>query len=387
MKDIDFDELDRAVSSVLGGGVPKQDEDSSSTSTAVADADQDGLVDASEPSASSETTSSPQTTAGEVTTDSPDGSRPSQAATPLAIKRRGKFMDVVHPSSDMNPTSTVPMAARKSITPLAVAPTESQEPESDAVAPLDVPSKTEEASAVVAETVTETEVSTSSTLEIAADDSAVAESSVEPETTEQDQPETTKASTEETASVDQPTVDSDQTAPAADVAAPAESLADPSPLESGDGFGASASSTPETPFLSDAKVEKRPLGGFGDNPETADAPSEDAEPDAGVVQTPPPVSLPRELQPDVVKVEAIPDDTQAPADPVETATAPVLATVPAAAGSDGDTHSLFDTSSYHAPIAHAKKSSTPGWVWWMVGLLLCLAAGAGVGYFLFIAGL
>ena len=99
MKDIDFDELDRAVSSVLGQQGSKDE----------------GTITAQ---AAETTTVTTETTAEAAANDAsavagtempaPQGTTP---ATPLAVKRRGKFMDVMHPSHDM--TSSAPAAAVK----------------------------------------------------------------------------------------------------------------------------------------------------------------------------------------------------------------------------------------------------------------------------------
>jgi hypothetical protein len=136
-----------------------------------------------------------------------------------------------------------------------------------------------------------------------------------------------------------------------------------------------------TPFLADAQVDKRPLGAFGEA-ESTEAPASEA-PAAVDTQAAPTVPLPRELQPDVVEVESSAQETE-----VQPVAAPATESKPTAAD-DGrvEGHPLFDTSTYHEPITAVQGKGMPAWAKWLIGLLVCLALGAGVGYFLFTAGL
>ncbi|MEO5499055.1 MAG: hypothetical protein ABIR46_00985, partial [Candidatus Saccharimonadales bacterium] len=104
------------------------------------------------------------------------------------------------------------------------------------------------------------------------------------------------------------------------------------------------------------------------------------------MQSTPVVPVPRELEDDIVKVEAAQNEQEQ----TETSS-PFAAHVAASAkpNDDGrvDGHPLFDTSTYHEPIAAVHHGGISGWAKWLIGLMLCLAAGVGVGYFLFTAGL
>ena len=176
-----------------------------------------------------------------------------------------------------------------------------------------------------------------------------------------------------------------------------------------------------SPFLADAKVEKRPLGsaaplvepllGDGDAegttsvdatpppaPEAAKA--EDTQ-EAPSQPQPEPVPLPDELKDDIVAVEAnevVHDDVvpEAPAEDVPQVSAvPDVSTVGSGSivqqyeeqPSTGDltNGAIYDTSTYHQPLeTHPakKKSSALVWVLWIV-VLLIVGATAGAAWFYF----
>ncbi|HTK39519.1 MAG TPA: hypothetical protein VL362_01505 [Patescibacteria group bacterium] len=183
MAEIDFDELDKAVNSIMSGsGIAKKDPDTTSASSdddqdneaqhdtlgveshedndmnrdestdmTVSDADAntdtdvadeavsddddmpaehsyDQAVDTTEPSDSVDETD--KTDESSVETDAAQSTTP-QTSTPLATKRRGQFMDMKHPSADMK-TGSVASAtpSRQGVTlaplsQLAVTPSES----------------------------------------------------------------------------------------------------------------------------------------------------------------------------------------------------------------------------------------------------------------------
>lgn len=122
MKDIDFDELDRAVSSVLSKKTTDAPVDTVGLAapqsvTPVTPIPQDGAV---EPVVPSETTTEPvvpEPTVPELSPAPepvavPDVVSRTVKPSPLMVKPRGKFMDVMHPSADMNPgTSDMPLPA------------------------------------------------------------------------------------------------------------------------------------------------------------------------------------------------------------------------------------------------------------------------------------
>jgi hypothetical protein len=147
----------------------------------------------------------------------------------------------------------------------------------------------------------------------------------------------------------------------------------------------------ETPFLSDAKVEKRPLGAF--------SAAEEDQVEEPVVKAKPPMfepaleiseealigatetadTDPKALQPLEMPVQKeTPAVASAPAEVTRPYAASItqqyteqLSSEPEASGS------IFDTEAYHQPLAHPKKK-TSGLliVVWILGLLV---VGAGIG--------
>jgi hypothetical protein len=378
VKDIDFDELDRAVSSVLSQNTAKD---------TVSPQEEPVKKTAPEPVTEDAVSEEPVATV----TDVPDTSDESAGdtlqptkPTPLAIKRRGKFMDVMHPSADMQPNApaapaTMTRVARTApvITPLLPEEAESAHHEmGEPVADLD------ESAALIgaAPAPVETDL-----------DTVEATSSVD-ESEKADELEQTDALASDSDLVEQ--------AEPADTQLPAESetLDTEVSVEETEEGDAAPEEKP-TPFLSDTQVEKRPLGAFGD----AEASAETAEADSALTESPveelkpaaAPAALPRELQPDVVNVESV-QEAEAEQAAATAGSASGTMTNPFAAkvgvapdASDGrvEGHPLFDTSTYHEPIAAVHSHGMPGWAKWSLGLLACLAVGAGVGYFLFTAGL
>lgn len=360
MKDIDFDELDRAVSSVLGQTVPNKEQTA-------------GATELSPPTAAAASAPSSDTTAEKVVapvvTPPPATRKAPSSTSGLAVKRRGRFMDVMHPSATMVPTAaanTKPALtehASSQLQPLSPDLKESSAPQAEVVETLPVVT-----TAVPAEPIAELDESQA----LIGAEPAPAENPVEIETKPADSPEHTA-----TPSTDTKTKDG---APSASLDNVVDATEPEAVTDTSSPQGLAASVSQETPFLTDTKVDKRPLGGFG----AATADTDTAE--SQDTQTAPTVTLPRELQSDVVEVESLQDDSTAPAEDT-----PLFATSVSAAPEQDDGrvegHPLFDTSTYHEPIAAAHEGSVPVWLKWVLGLAICLGLGAGVGYFLFTAGL
>lgn len=302
MSDIDFDELDRAVSSVLG--VSPQDLQPAPVST---------------PTPIQSATVTPSPVVPVTVTPTPAPVQPVRPVIATPRPTTGRFMDVVHPSSDMRTAPQTPQIETQDIpvvempAPLAPEPEVQSDPEDDA-------------------------------FELIQDDFI-------------------------------------------------------SPLES--------------PFLTDAKVEKRPLGAF--SPEVTDEPVEqeelpvlsfdstlepseedlisaieigDTDPSAVIadepqviaetpVETEQPVYIPEpvaESEPEV-QVQAFtpaiqPSITQQYTEQVSTDQQPSGA--------------IFDTESYHQPLAHPqKKKSGVLVIVWILGLIV-LGAGLGVSLYFFV---
>lgn len=382
MTDIDFDELDRAVNSLM------QAKGDSKASTATAEAPQpsegstvvpqlETMAEAVAPDAGSdqEPVATIQEDVDEEIMPAQAESEPVQASDDIvmpATKRSGRFMDVVHPSSDMTtpppPSQTISRQA-PTIQPLTVGQPIVGNEIAAPVVKSPVPAPTPEVN---------TEV-------------AVAPDTVEPEvTTEQSWPDPIDVATTET-----PEPETEPATAPTSVGEPVE---------------------PYTPFLSDAKVEKRPLGGESPvtppSTESADAqlppvaqapidqPSAtDSTSDLGV----PPVALPAELHEDLVAVES--DQTPSPMETIQS-TDVASETVPVETPHDEPTHTvepdnsytgpvsipqqykeeasttsdehapIYDTSTYHQPLEHpAKKKS--GWLKVLLIAAVILIVGSG----------
>ena len=344
MKDIDFDELDKAVNSLMGTVSPPKEETSTPPSSPAPTAPP--VQVAAAPAAASPDVPSPST----VTT-------PSRPAVAPAQRRGGRFMDMVHTSSDMKPRPAAAVS-REGVT---VAPR--PEPSTPLIAPA--PPLKDGIKDVVPPA--EVEYAPAPTwpepLELS-EKKGMAKS----------EPASAATSVSESAT---------QNAP--DVPEP--------PFES--------------PFLSDAKVEKRPLNPGTPSP-TSNVPSDPSEetdtpePDVATPATDSPRPfVPAELESDLVAIESNEPTTAPPTsgteDPEEKAqqvAAPQKVTVPASIAqqyreqpSSGDqSHAaIYDTSQFAAPLKHPAKKKA-GWLW-IIWVILLLALGAGGALALYMAGL
>lgn len=302
MTDIDFDELDRAVNSLVGAKSPE--------------------APVPAPSPLTET---------------------QQSTMSLAAKRSsGRFMDVVHPSSDMRSAPLIPArpAAREGVT--IAAPTISVTAPTLPPAPASIPDLPE----VTAVTTAKNEWPDPIDFHGAVDSAVIAA-----------------------------------------VAAPAPSQA------------------LDTPFIADAKVEKRPLGAFSDVPSTPEPVTEPvnepiSEPETTpaaqdtpqldktneeVVDTP----MPAELGNDLLSIESDESTVGTTAGALDLSVATPTLSIPqqySETPSTGDkpAGSIFDSDAYKKPLAHPKKKSS-GWlvVLWIV-ILLVVGAGAGAAVYFYI---
>lgn len=160
-----------------------------------------------------------------------------------------------------------------------------------------------------------------------------------------------------------------------------------------------AISSQESPFISGAKVEKRPLGAFS---ATATEPTVELSPSGEVTEKPSEKPdqvdmteaespLPEELQGDLLKIESgnstvndLPVDDEKPAS-TEKPVGPdsiVQQYREEPAKKDEKPGAIYDTSVYHKPLKSEPKKKT-GWLWilWIV-LLIIVGVGAGaVAYF------
>lgn len=408
MKELDFDELDRAVNSLMEG-VPKtkpaEDKSEEDTKTLTI---KPSLPDGTTPdfkALDDQSPASPTVSAAASDGDAvvspvplpdPDPvakpevpssvSSTPRSAPSLATRRGGRFMDVVHPSSDMKTSTPAPSrpVSRQGVTvePVAAQMSEQQ--------PVDEPVESPGEPAVVSGA---------------------------------------PASSGQVSEWPDPLDMANFKQEDKEEAAPSAKSDEPAPLSS--------------PFLSGTKVEKRPLGGpvSSDSQLTPDLGSasepvsEDAQDDSLSVSDPAAqlpaepgkleAPLPEELRSDLMAIESGSHTTEEPVEPTvateaqpdeskkslaeedkESAPASVTPakdtaknTEPAPTGptsiaqqykeepSSGDQTSgaIYDTDTYHQPLAHpAKKKS--GWMW-VVWIVLILVIGAGGGAALYFLGI
>lgn len=147
---------------------------------------------------------------------------------------------------------------------------------------------------------------------------------------------------------------------------------------SGDQSGDAASGLPESvmtsPFLPDAKVDKRPLGG-GDTAGT------DGEGQA----TAPVADMPREYSADLMSLDAKADEVVSGENAHETVAvsqaAPAPASTAALVAVGATAGAIFDTEAYHTPLKQPAKTKSV-WhivIWFLV--LMIIGAIAGAAYF------
>lgn len=394
MNELDFDELDKAVNSLMSGM------DTTKRNTALDDPE-DNVVSLAPGTADNAATpatptSSPQTDPGVAA--APVVAAPAPAieekapasAQPLAMKRRGQFMDMVHPSSDMKTVTSAPKREGVSIQPSSpfVPPALSQLGASDSTPGTEL--KPEPQPPVV-DVVAPQQVNETPATE-----------ATEPEEKKNDWPDP----------IDMAMSPVEDTSTATDTTVPAEPADLPTDV-------VNEVATPNTeeplssPFLPDAKVEKRPLGGA-----VTDMPVGAADVVAAADPVPiqetsssdvSPVQLPEELKTDVMALESTSTSgtTEAQPSPVEIAPAdtpkkeesaqpepekkdipqtgsgsiPQQYTEQPSTGNKSNTP-IYDTSTHQPLSTPAKKASPLKWIILMLVLLILGAIGGAV-YFYF----
>jgi len=391
MSEIDFDELDRAVNDLMSNV------DTSKRHEGLDDPEDKVVTLDNSSTESGKVASSPATETTTVTPMSAPEAKPAPAqSSPLAVKRRGQFMDMVHPSSDM--TSASRPVKRDGVSIMPPSETVSTSPSTESV---------KKPSSVINAPANSKPAPTLSSIRTPSSTTVV---STPMSTPAPAMPSAEKSSQPSTSSAIQPPVQPNPTAPIA------SSYSSPGAVEPGDNKNdqpeevasveseipaeivdeASSISSPQplptAPFLSDARVEKRPLGANSES--AAKLPQNVAEEDAPVSE---PVSLPAELQGDVVAVEAsVPldidkagslsevDGQSSDADLVVDAGVDLTAqSIEQTDVDDQVNGSIYDTANYHQPIdgkKPEKKSSPLKWLAWFL-VLLIVGVGAGVAYF------
>ena len=344
MKDLDFDEIDRAVNSVITN-MPSDD-----SSQIVAKVN----------------VSNPAPVISQIDTPS---TPPVLPPKPLAGRRTGgQFMDVVHPSSDMRKTTIV----RPERAPIPSMASFNKPPASASTPVIDKPALTSFDNA--------------------------------PEPVEINKPTETTTDTNQFEDADIEKLNS----------------------EINQELGQVGNDVPDSPFLSGAKVEKRPLGAFSDDQATTTGGEPEKKPTEGQeilhhdmtkpnLKTP----LPAELQDDLLKVESdsvslsdtpvvVPEEVTETTDysvevKPEVEASATVQSQPAAIDehptgptsivqqykeqpSSGDQSSgaIYDTDSYHKTLVkpHNKKS---GWMWVLwTAVIIVIGAAAGAAIFIWV---
>jgi hypothetical protein len=423
MKDLDFDELDRAVNSLMTN-VPKsetsQPEETEKTLTIASTLGEDAtpsfdtLNEATAKVTGS--TPSPAPIPAPLPASSPSPTLTPASRPPLATRRGGRFMDVVHPSSDMKkPTiPTRPVVSRQGAT---IAPSSTAISNRPLASPTPSPQKQS--------TVVEVEPSTA-----ASQSSVPARGQIAPAN---DWPDPLEMADFKDDDVSTPQAN---VTPEASVSKEVSQPEKAPQIEALLGAGEEGESSPLTsPFLSGTKVEKRPLGGSmldqAEEPDRApafgaklDDTTASTDPDSQLPATPPnevESELPEELKGDLMAIEAdttthknasVPETSplvkeekksepipasRTEARPIRPSLAPhddekLLTAGPTSIPQqyreepntgDKDNGGIYDTDSYHQPLAHpAKKKS--GWLWvlWIV-IILIIGAGGGAALYFF----
>jgi len=364
MQDIDFDEIDRAVNSVTSA--------SNAASTPVVDTPATPVI---------------QSVSTPVAVSTPNQAISAHVAPSLAARRSsGRFMDVVHPSSDMRPQA--PAAATFHREDVAPRPTEV--PERPVFAPEPVVESTPEPTPEPVESPTSSAFHWPDPIDLNnLDDTSATKPFVSP-----------------VISAPEPAVEPTPSPVVEAVATPAPAVEAKPVVNLDDELQSSL----ESPFLSNTKVEKRPLGAFS-FPES-DLPLLDDftnEPSNSEKTTDTDASAPTELDEDILLLEADNEDEfekvedaevaelpeiTAPVDEPFVAPEPTPAPAPIDDAPVGPTSitqqykehpstddqasgAIYDTATYHQPLAHpAKKGSSLLIIAWIVGLII---VGGGIG--------
>jgi hypothetical protein len=392
MKDLDFDELDRAVNSLMTK-TPDSSEPSAS------DGEKTLTLDSKAPVPSSSITPPPVVSQAAPVSRADEPVKKSSSNTPVSqpsvASRRGRFMDVVRPGASKPAEPSRPVSRQGATV----------QPSGPLVADI-VPS-------------------TSPSPPVAKNEAPIVQQAPAAEKPAQ-------------AEWPDPLDMIDDTKP--EQSGVSQDKDTDMPLDVGTPTGHEPLATP---FLRDTKVEKRPLGAKAPQPEQKDLANEDAAPvkepnsdaasqlPANPTDTTAPAALPEELSGDVMALESDantvampaqdvtdkaveqvragdipepkPEDTspQAPepepkeekspmqTPPAEPIVPPGPISIPQQYRESPDTGdkenaAIYDTEAYHQPLAHpAKKKS--GWLW-VLWIVLILALGAGGGAALYFLG-
>lgn len=378
MTEFDFDELDKAVNSLMGGMKAAKISDGTDPAKTLTinatlapnetpeynklgEAAQKIGSEALDPTAINKTELNSTLAPGEL----PSYEKINAAARRIgnetiedargqaSVKRSGRFMDVMHPSSDMK---TASVSSGDGSPALSVPPRQPQAVATPtaSVSPLATPAEEQFSPEVTPSDTTTPELPSDSTL-TQAPEVAIPQTSVNPSVS---------------------------------VAIEASAAVDASPVISQKSIPEEATGPIVSPFLTDAKVEKRPLGGTNASEETTSGAQEvatwpDASKEGGEdMQLNPSTGeasiVPDEFNNDLLAIET----TQLKSTEVTSApqvTSPPSENAQKASSSDiaENTGAIYDVKEYHAPLKHpAKKSS--GWLWIIITIVIMAVCG-GIG--------
>jgi len=430
MKDLDFDELDRAVNSLMGGvtkntdkqkpdedvekvltinssltdGINPFEQESELSQHQQFDQDNDEQQESAVP-ASSQPHDDTQTT--------PQSLISSEPATPaLATRRGGRFMDVVHPSSDMKRVQDMPpRVSRRGVT---LEPTRTPQVTSDSKE--EIVEKTgsttlrKDVDGTFDDNVQDLIPAHASFIQGPTEDVESKDTWPDPldATTDNSMPQTESAEQKETSFDTGDASDLDQElALLVNDSSHGRQDSDQSPPSS-----ISPDQTPDTtlqtPFLAGTKVEKRPLGGavVAEFSSSLREDIDDAEVQIPADPLDTGLPLPEELGHELMAIESDSHSSAAgeqrrvearqpsvaTSAPRQSVSAPNV-TVPAInrhnvnkyqAVDDQDSGAIYDTATYHQPLTHPAKQSS-GWLW-VLGIIAIILLGVAGGAYLYFSG-
>lgn len=415
MKEFDFDELDRAVSSLMdkaGADQPPKSQPQTVVSsnqtedkrqfpeqkpehavTSPAEVRTDGAITPSPhrgvpvSPATSETVVSDGQSMDKKPDDAPE--KPDKSANRITPHRSGRFMDMVHPSADMKtdqPKTAADQLAsgsrRKTVNIKPLNP-DLKAPAVDVVKPAKVPEK-----------------------DVGDESSSTADDWPDPIDQPTPQPAPEPAKPDELLLDAHASPDEDEDLTKSDDNEEALGAALESIEKDNGSLDSAQSEEAKSPFLPGTKVEKRPLGGDSNVSAPEDAPALETANDTLSSASTTDQGETQEFDQRLMQIESGDQPTSDVADsestsastenPIPEKSAPAAVSKPAStsvqpkgpisipqqyqekpSSGDASNGAIFDTATYHQPLAHpAKKKS--GWIWvLLIVALIVIGAAAG----------
>lgn len=349
MKDINFDELDKAVTSVLSSSKKNEPKEEPVTEATVKTEPKEAAVK------------------NEAVVESPIQEQVPTERLATTPRRRGQFMDMVHPSSDMasknNPVASPPIRRQGP----RLAPLSPSIVEADADKNLDQTSVAEDQPKVAAgptDTV-ETPITPPESKAVSPTEQLSDLEKVESEQLSHDD---SANNTENT-----PHELSDE----ADLVKEDEVIEQPQPAES--------------PFIESVDVEKRPLGSFAETKEPAEDLAAMIDPSDEIVIEE--TTSDEQLAADIVAIESDEPHTDDEGRGVVAAAAEEQPVGPSSimpqytsepTSTDNTEYAVFDTQEYHQPLTPPEKPHKHRGLVYVLVALLMVGIGAAIGYAVFV---